>query len=180
MGCVRFKVINSSGLLLLIQASNCCFVNHSNLVQPTLTNSGQCFGPKLGYNIPDYIANRIGLTPNLLAVVQKALLVALILHPIVAVLVLLNFIAALFLSSHTIAILALVFTVFTSIIATVALGIDLGLILAAKAELAKFPDMQFEIIFGNGVWMIVTAVVLCWLAVITLSARSCYCLGVSR
>jgi hypothetical protein len=155
-------------------------VNYSNLVQPTLTNPGECFGPKLGYNIPDYIANAIGLTPTLLAVVQTALLAVLVLHPIVAVLLLLNFIAALFLSSHTIAILALVFTILTSIVATVALGIDLGLVLAAKSELAKLPNMQFEILFGNGVWMIVTAVVLCWFAVITLSARSCYCLGVSR
>lgn len=168
------------GSSLLVQASNSCFVNYSNLVQPTLTNPGECFGPKLGYDVPDYIANEIGLTPTLLAVVQKALLVVLVLHPIVAVMVLLNFIAALFLSSHTIAILVLVFTILTSIVGTVSLGIDLGLVLAAKAELANFPNVHFEIVFGNGVWMIVTAVVLCWLAVITLSARSCYCLGVSR
>lgn len=168
------------GSSLLIQASNSCFVNYSNLVQPTLTNPGECFGPKLGYNVPDYIANAIGLTPTLLTVVQKALLAVLVLHPIVAVLVLLNFIAALFLSSHTIAIFVLVFTILTTILATVALGIDLGLVLAAKAELANFPDVHIEVIFGNGVWMIVAAVALCWLAVITLSARSCYCLGVSR
>ncbi|KIM40351.1 hypothetical protein M413DRAFT_177783 [Hebeloma cylindrosporum] len=152
----------------------------SNLVQPTLTNAGECFGPKLGYDVPDYIANAIGLSPTLVAVVQKALLVVLVLHPIVAGLTLLNFIAALFLGSHIVAIFVLVFTILTSLVATLALGVDLGLVLAAKAELAKLQNVQFEIVFGNGVWMIVTAVVLCWLAVIALSARSCYCLGVRR
>jgi len=169
-------VLQGNQLSLLIQVSNYCIVNYSNLA----TNPEECFGPKLGYNVPDYIANAVGLSPTLLAVVQKALLVVLVLHPIVAVLVLLNFIVALFLGYHAIAILALIFTILSSIVATVALGIDLGLVLAAKAELAKFSNVQFEIIFGNGVWMIVTAVALCWLAVIALSARSCYCLGVSR
>jgi hypothetical protein len=134
----------------------------------------------LGYDVPDYVATDIGLSPTLIAVVQKALLVVLVFHPIVAGMSLLNFIAAFFLGSHTIAILVLVFTILTSIVATVALGIDLGLVLAAKAELTTLSNVHFEVIFGNGVWMILTAVVLCWLAIITLSARTCYCLGVSR
>lgn len=151
-------------------------MNYSN----NLANPGECFGPKLGYDVPDYIVTDLGFSPTVVAVVQKALLVVLVFHPIIAGMALLNFIAALFLGSHAIAIAVLVFTIWTSIVATVALGVDLGLVLAAKAELAKLSNVHFEIIFGNGIWMILTAVVLCWLAVITLSARSCYCLGVSR
>jgi hypothetical protein len=164
----------------LIQAADHFVVIHSDLVRATLTNAGRCFGPKLGYDVPDYIAKTVGLSPTLLAVIQKALLGVLVLHPIVAGLMFLNLIASLFLASHSISIVVLTFTIITTILATAALTIDLGLVLAAKAELKTIQSVQFEIVFGNGVWLILTAVLLSWLAVVALSARACYCLGVRR
>jgi hypothetical protein len=152
----------------------------SDLVNPHLTNSGRCYGPKLGYDVPANIANAVGLSPTLLAVIQKALLTVLVLHPIVAGLMFLNLIASLFLASHAIAIVVLVFTIVTTLLATVSFTIDLGLVIAAKSQLKTLQSVHFKIVFGNGIWLILTGVVLSWLAVIALSARACYCLGVRR
>jgi hypothetical protein len=106
--------------------------------------------------------------------------VVLVLHPIAAGLVFLAAFASLFLGSHAFSIFVLVLTIIAAILATVVLGVDLALVLTAKNQLADLNRFDVEIVFGNGIWMMVVAVALVWLAVILLSARACYCCGVRR
>ncbi|KAF8911538.1 hypothetical protein CPB84DRAFT_1842039 [Gymnopilus junonius] len=147
----------------------------------TLLNPGLCFGPQLGYTVPSYVATDVGISPSLISIVQKAILTILILHPIVAGLSTIAFLFSLFLASHVFSIFALIFTIITSLVATVTFAADLALVLVARQELANINGTIFlSVDFGNGVWMILTATILQWFAVVALSARACYCLGVRR
>lgn len=75
-----------------------------------------------------------------------------------------------------------IFTLFmaivTAIIASIVLGVDLALVIIARNAVKELEDLKFEVEFGNGVWMVLAAVILTWLAVVFLSARACYCCGV--
>jgi len=68
----------------------------------------------------------------------------------------------------------------TAIVASITLAADLALIIVAMGKVKDLTIAKFEVDFGNGVWMVVTAVILTWIAVIVLSARACYCLGVRK
>lgn len=139
-----------------------------------------CIGPRLGYEIPEYLVALSPFPPVVIQAVQQSLLVVLVLHPIAAGLVFLAAFASLFLGSHAFSIFVLVLTIIAAILATVVLGVDLALVLTAKNQLADLNRFDVEIVFGNGIWMMVVAVALVWLAVILLSARACYCCGVRR
>ncbi|KAL4263872.1 pH-response regulator palI/RIM9 [Pleurotus pulmonarius] len=145
------------------------------------TNRGTCIGPQLGYDIPDSLLNLVGINTALADAVLHGLLVVLVLHPIAAALSCLCFLAALFLGSHCSAIFALIITIVSAILATVVLAIDLALVIATRDNVNDLiGGTSLVVEFGNGVWMVLGAVVCSWLAVIFLSARSCYCCGVRR
>ncbi|KAJ7095909.1 hypothetical protein B0H15DRAFT_78171 [Mycena belliarum] len=142
------------------------------------TNPGKCFGPRLGYAVPDDIIALTGLSTSLVQFVLKGLLVVLVLHPVAAGLSLLTVASSLFLASHKLSILALALSILTALVSTAVFAVDLALVIIAKSQVAKITAVQFAIQWGNAPWMSLAAVILTWLAVIALSARACYCFGV--
>jgi len=146
---------------------------------PTLfTNDGECFGPQLGYEVPEDILALTDISPDIVNDVLQVLLVVLILHPIAAGLSFITLISSLFLASHSLSILSLVLAIITALVSSVVSAIDLALVIVAKSKVTTVEPLQFAIQWGNAPWMGLAAVILTWLAVITLSARACYCFGV--
>ncbi len=47
-----------------------------------------------------------------------------------------------------------------------------------RKGIAAAQDLKFAAEFGDGVWMVLAAVLSTWIAVGFLSARACYCCGV--
>ncbi|KAK0212433.1 actin cortical patch SUR7/pH-response regulator pali [Desarmillaria ectypa] len=145
------------------------------------TNDGVCFGPSLGYDIPSSITELVNVDASLVQVALKGLLVILILHIVSAGLSLAALIPAMCLGSHALAIVALVLSIITALLGTIVFGVDLALVLTLKNKLPSLSSqIDLGIDFGNGIWMVLVAVVLMWVAVITLSARVCFCCGVRR
>lgn len=135
----------------------------------------------LGYNVSSFVdLSDAGVSPTIVTVIEDALLVVLVLHPVVAGLAFLCVGSSLFLASHAFSIFTLILTIITAIVASVSMAIDLALVIIARSRLPTLGTFALAIDFGNGVWMIVTGVILTWIAVVLLSARACYCLGVRR
>jgi len=157
---------------------------NSVLNEPTFfSDEGQCFGPKLGYTVPEVLIGLSGVSPSIIDAVQQALLFVLVLHPVVAGLSLATLACSLFLASHPLSILALVLAIITALVSSVVFAVDIALVVLAKQQLVPVltaDELQLEIGWGNAPWMGLTAVILTWLAVIALSARACYCFGVRR
>lgn len=146
---------------------------------PTLfTNDGECFGPRLGYAVPEQIIALTAISPDIVNDVLQGLLVILILHPIAAGLSFITLICSLFLASHKLSIVALVLSIITALVSSVVFAVDLALVIIAKSQVSQIDTLQFAIQWGNAPWMGLVAVILTWLAVIALSARACYCFGV--
>lgn len=141
---------------------------------------GECFGPQLGYTIPSNLITLTGLNPSIVQILLRTVVVLLVLHPVAAGLSFITFINSLFLGSHAVSIVALLFAVITSLVSTVVFGIDLALVLVAKSNVKDIKVGHFQVDWGNGVWMVLTATILTWAAVFLLSARACYCCGIRR
>ena len=135
----------------------------------------------LGYNVSSLIdLSEAGISPGIVSVVENVLLVVLVLHPVSAGLAFLSLISSLFLASHAFSIVTLILTIINALVATLSMAIDLALVLVARSRLPSLGTFSIAIDFGNGVWMVVTGVILTWIGVILMSARACYCLGVRR
>jgi len=173
--CSRVKsasqYVCSTNLHKLLTVSSALSNNHG---------TGKCFGPKLGYDVPDQFAEAIKVSPAIIQVVQKGLIAILILHPIAAGLATLSFISSLFLTSHAFSIVSLIITIVTALVSSIVLAVDIALVVVADSRVENLGDLRVNVSFGNAVWMILVAVALTWGAVISLSARACYCLGVRR
>lgn len=139
---------------------------------------GECFGPQLGYTVPPSVRELAGLPEAAINAIETSLRLILVLHPVAAGLAFLTFISSLFLASHAISILTLFLAIITGLVTAVVFGIDLSLGFVVRDGLAINPDFKFIVQFGDGVWMMLGALILTWLAVIFLSARACYCCGV--
>jgi len=154
---------------------------NSVLDEPTLfTNDGDCYGPRLGYVVPEDIISLTGYSTSVVDDVLKGLLVILVLHPIAAGLSFATLVSSLFLASHKLSILALVLAIITAIVTTVVFAVDLALVIVAKSQVSNLQGLEFAIQWGPAPWMGLAAAILTWLAVIALSARACYCFGVRR
>ncbi|KAJ7780612.1 actin cortical patch SUR7/pH-response regulator pali [Mycena maculata] len=153
----------------------------SVLDPPTIfTNDGECFGPMLGYTIPEDIIALTDISSDIIDDVENVLLVLLVLHPVAAGLSFFTAISSLFLASHPLSILSLVLSIITALVTTVVFAVDLALVIVAKSKVTTIDSLDFAIQWGNAPWMGLTAALLTWLAVIALSARACYCFGVRR
>lgn len=151
----------------------------SDLNQPTtLDNNGFCFGPQLGYSVPEEIRTLVGLPDGVVNAVEVSLRVILVLHPVAAGLTLITLITSLFLASHAVSILTLFLTVVAGLLGTIVFGIDLALVIIVKNEIKNTGFLKFDVQFGNGVWMVLVSIILIWAAVVLLSARVCYCCGI--
>lgn len=153
----------------------------SDLSPATISNPGICYGPMLGYNVSSFVdLSDAGVSPDIVNVVEGALLVVLVLHPVVAGLSFFAVIFSLFLTSHAFSIFTLILTIITALVGSLSLAVDLALVLVAQSRLPTLGTFNIAIDFGNGIWMVLTAVILTWIAIVLLSARACYCLGVRR
>ena len=139
-----------------------------------------CTPTRLGYTIPTEYLQSIGLTTSLADVLMTSLLVVLIVHLIAAILALLAFIVSLFLASQVAAIIGLVLSIVTGLLSSLMLAVDIGLVIILKDNIGKFTNGGFVVDFGNAIWMVLVAVIMTWLGVIALSARTCYCCGIRR
>ncbi|KAG6813750.1 hypothetical protein H0H92_007702 [Tricholoma furcatifolium] len=157
------------------------FCAYSELEQPSwFTNNPECYGPQLGYNIPANISDLAGVSPSIVDAVEQGLLVVLVLHPVAAGLAFLGFCISFFLASHAVAILSLIVAIVTAIVSTVVLAIDIALVVIVRDKILDDIPYNLEILFGPATWLVLASTVCTWIAVITLSARACYCLGVRR
>lgn len=144
-------------------------------------SQGLCYGPQLGYSIPASYLSEVGLSEELANVAETGLLALLSLHLVAAGLSTTNYFLSLFLHSHVVAIIALIIAIVTAIVGSVVFAADLALVIVVKDNVdSLFSGASFSVQFGNGVWMILVAMVLTWVAVVLLSARACYCCGVRR
>lgn len=143
--------------------------------------TGQCYGPQLGYTVPQSILSILGLSQQIATAAEKTILTLLVLHLVSAALSTIVFVLALYLHSHAAAIIALIVAVVTALLTSFILAMDVVLIVLLKDNMnIVVTGLKFDVEFGNAVWMILTAVLLTWFAVVMLSARACYCFGVRR
>jgi len=141
----------------------------------------ECFGPQLGYSVPSNLIALTGVSPDIVDAILKALLLILILHPIAAGLSFITLLSSLFLASHKLSILSLVLAIVTALVSSVVFAIDLALVIVAKGQISSIDtELHFAIQWGSAPFLGLVAALLTWLAVITLSARACYCFGVRQ
>lgn len=144
-------------------------------------DQGTCYGPQLSYTIPTTFLSDVGLSTELATVAETGLLLLLSLHLVAAGLSTIIFILSLFLHSHPVAIIALITAIVAAIVASVVFAADVALVLVVRSKIdSLFSGARFTVQFGNAVWMILTALIQTWVAVVVLSARACYCCGVRR
>jgi hypothetical protein len=140
----------------------------------------RCSDRRLGYTIPPSITSLIAVPPDIINAVLKALLVILVLHPIAAALALIALFFSLFLSSHGMTIVALIFTLLSALLSSLVWATDLAIVAVARQNIKTVSGFHFRINFGTAIWMVLVAVILTWTALVLLAARACYCCGVRR
>ncbi|KAG2132305.1 uncharacterized protein EDB93DRAFT_1177038 [Suillus bovinus] len=140
-----------------------------------------CYGPQLGYTVPTTILSLVGLSPKLANVAEVTLLTILVLHPVNAALSTVAFVLSLLLPSHLITTIVLVVATIIAIVSTAVFAANIALVVGVKDNIESlFPEGDFTVSFGNGLWMVLAAVLLAWIAVIMLSAQRCCCCSVGR
>ncbi|KNZ73948.1 hypothetical protein J132_09023, partial [Termitomyces sp. J132] len=112
------------------------------------TNDGECFGPMLGYNLPQNISELAGVSPVIVAAVEESLLVILVLHLIAAGVSFFGFISSFFLGIHAVAILTLIIAIIAAIAGTVVFAIDLALVIVARDKIVNSIPYNIEVLFG--------------------------------
>lgn len=143
------------------------------------SGASECYGPQLGYTIPSDILSLVGLSQSVATIAEKSLLVLLVLHLVSAALSTIVFVLSLYLHSHAVAIIALITAIVTALVSSFVFAVDVVLVVLVKSHIdSLFLGVNFSVEFGNGVWMVLVAVVMTWIAIVILSARACYCLGV--
>jgi len=148
-----------------------------------VTNYGECFGPRLGYTLPADVVSLLHLPAVVVDVLLGVVAAVLVLHPIAAGLSFLAFLNSLFLGSHGISIFALIWSIATALISTLVFVVDLVIVVIAKSKVKGIRGtvgQNISVDWGNAVWMMLAGVIFTWTAVFLLSARACYCCGVSR
>ncbi|KAL1719720.1 SUR7/PalI family-domain-containing protein [Schizophyllum commune] len=144
----------------------------------TNTGYGKCFGPTLGYEVPTPLSDALGISASLTEIVLQGLLVVLVLHPITCAFTFLALIPALFLASHALSVVALVLSVVGALVGTTSFAFDVAIAANVKFQLDDLTEVNAAAYYGSAVWMVLVSIILTWAAVVLLSARSCYCLGV--
>lgn len=147
---------------------------------PRFSSNAVCFGPMLGYDIPSDLTNLAGVPPLLSQAVDHSLLLMLVLHPVTAGLSFIGFVFSFFLGPQDVAIFTLVVTILAGILGIVVFASDVALVIVLRNAILSEAQNNLEVVFGPGTWMVLAAVAMIWLTVIFLSARACYCCGVTK
>ena len=140
---------------------------------------GVCYGPTLGYQIPDSILQITGY-PELAKAVLQVLTTLLVLHPVAAALSFVGAGTSLFLESRAMHIISLIFTIINTFLSSIVFAADLAINIIARDRVPGLTGGSFDVEWGNGMWMVLVGVVLSWLGVILLSIPVCGCCGVSN
>ena len=140
---------------------------------------GLCYGPTVGYQIPDSILQVTG-HPELAKGILKGLTALLVLHPIVAGLSFIGAVTSLFLDTHAMLITSLVFTIVNTFLSSIVFAADLAINIVTRDRVPGLTGGSFDVVWGNGMWLVLVGVVLSWLGVILLSIPVCGCCGVSE
>jgi len=143
-----------------------------------LDPDGLCYGPSVGYRIPDSVLQVTGYA-QLAQAILEGLTVLLILHVIVAALSFTGAITSLYLESHGIHIISLIITIVNTILSSVIFAVDLAINIVARGKVPALTGANLDVVWGNGMWLILVGVVLSWLGLILLSIPVCGCCGVS-
>lgn len=139
-----------------------------------------CYGPQLGYTVPTSILSLVGLSSKFENVAETTLLTILVLHLVPAALSTVALVLCLF-RSYLITTIALVVAIITAVVSTVIFAANVALVVGIENNIdSLFPGVGFAVTFGNGLWMVLAAVIFAWVAVILLSAQRCCCCGVNR
>lgn len=139
-----------------------------------------CVGPRLGYQITPSLTSAVGLSAQATQILSKALVILLILHPVAAGLALIALFFSLFLHSTCAAVFASLSAILSGLAGGIVFAADIAVVIVARQKLAAVTNSQFTVIFGDGVWMVLAAVCLTWVAIFVLLARACHCCGVKR
>ncbi|KIJ31283.1 hypothetical protein M422DRAFT_234667 [Sphaerobolus stellatus SS14] len=145
-----------------------------------VTKSAVCTHPRLGYDLDSKVLALIG-HPQIASIVEKTLAVVLVLNPIAAALTFLALLCTIPAARvHACGIFALLLTILSALMTTIALGVVFGIIGVAKSRVGPLTDDLFSVSTGNCPWMVLTAMILLWIAVVLASAVSCNCCGLGR
>ncbi|CCL99227.1 uncharacterized protein FIBRA_01242 [Fibroporia radiculosa] len=136
-----------------------------------------CYGPRLGYTIPESILSLTGY-PDLVDDVVEVLTILLVLHPVCAGLSFVGMFTSLFLESHAMCIISLIITILTIILGCLVFAADLALVIIGRIKISALSDFSYYVNWGPAVWMILAAVVCLWVGMILLSVVVCQCCGV--
>jgi len=119
--------------------------------------------------------------PEITQVAVQVLVVVLVLHPVVAGLTFLAFMCAIpGARVRACEIFTLVVTIISAVVSTIALGVVFGLIGVLKDNIGPLTDNEFAVSFGNCPWLVLTATILLWGAVVETSLVACNCCGLGR
>ncbi|EMD33143.1 hypothetical protein CERSUDRAFT_118206 [Gelatoporia subvermispora B] len=139
----------------------------------------ECFGPQVGWTVPEDVVELTGM-PQLVHDVVEGLTAVLVLHPVCAALAFICVFTSLFLESHNMAIASLVMAILTMLLGAVVFAADLALVLIAQIKIGALSDFQYTVSWGPGPWMVLVAFVLCFIGMVLLSVVVCGCCGVGR
>ncbi|KAG1856908.1 hypothetical protein C8R48DRAFT_718172 [Suillus tomentosus] len=140
-----------------------------------------CYGLQLGYTVPTSILSLVGFSSKLANVANPALLTILVLHLVNAALSTVALVLSLLLRSHLITTIGLIVATITAVISTAVFAANVALVVGVRNNVdSLFPGSDFAVSFGNGLWMVLAAVLLAWMAVIMLSAQRCLCCSANR
>jgi len=159
------------------------FCAYGSFNEPTImNNNGTCYGPMLGYTIPENVLQLTGY-PSIVQGIDTGVTVLLILHPISATLSLLTATFALLSirrRTHNFAIACLVLSIITTLVTIIVFAIDLVIIGIAQAEVPGLTNGDFNPGFGPVVWMVLIATLLTFIGMVIESVKVCGCCGVGR
>ena len=146
--------------------------------QGWLDPDGFCYGPSVGYKIPDSVLEVTGYKQLAQAVLQ-GVTALLILHPVVAGLSLIGAATSLYLESHAMHIISLIVTIVNTFLSSIVFAADLAINIIAKDKVPALTGANLKVQWGNGVWLVAVGVVLSWLGVVLLSIPVCSCCGMT-
>ncbi|KZT72303.1 hypothetical protein DAEQUDRAFT_664555 [Daedalea quercina L-15889] len=137
----------------------------------------ECYGPRLGYSIPQSILDIIGYE-DIIDAVDEVLTGILVLHPITAGLSFATIFTSLFLESHAMCIISLVLSILTIIAGALVFAIDLALGIIGHIKISALSNYKYAVSWGPGVWMVLAGLICLFAGMILLSITVCECCGV--
>lgn len=138
--------------------------------------NGFCYGPSVGYKIPDTVLEVTGYKQLAQAVLQ-GVTALLLLHAIVAGLSFIGAVTSLFLESRGMHIVSLIVTIINTFLCSIVFAADLAVNIIAKDRVPALTGANLAVQWGNGVWLVLIGVILSWTGVILLSIPVCECCG---